>query len=86
VILEAAACGTPVYATPVAGVPDVVREGETGFLMEELDSERIVEDVVDILALDQLPEISANCRQLIEEEYSFDASVERYRQILQELS
>lgn len=86
VILEAAACGTPVYATPVAGVPDVVREGETGFLMEELDSERIVDDVVDILTREDLPEISNNCRQLIEQEYSFDASVDRYRQILQTLS
>lgn len=55
-------------------------------LMEELDSERIVEDVVDILALEALPEISANCRQLTEQEYSFDASVDRYRRILQELS
>jgi len=33
VILESLACGTPVYATPVSGVPDVVRDGETGFLM-----------------------------------------------------
>ncbi len=86
VILESAACGTPVYATPVAGVPDVVREGETGFLMNELDADQIVNDVVDILGMETLPEISDNCRALIEQEYSFEASVDRYRQILQELS
>jgi len=82
VILESFACGTPVYATPVAGVPDVVREGETGFRMEELDSASIVADVEAILDREDLAETSANCRQLITEEYSFESAVERYTEIL----
>jgi glycosyltransferase involved in cell wall biosynthesis len=36
-ILEAMACGTPVYTTPVLGVLSVVRDGETGFLMTDID-------------------------------------------------
>jgi glycosyltransferase involved in cell wall biosynthesis len=82
VILEALACGTPVYATPVSGVPDVVREGETGFLMSDSDAEAILEDVETIMDRDDLDEISDNGRALIENEYSFEAAVDRYREIL----
>ena len=37
VMLEALACGTPVAAYPVTGPKDVVRQGVTGWLDEDLD-------------------------------------------------
>lgn len=82
VILESLACGTPVYATPVSGVPDVVRNGETGFLMYSADAEAIREDIEQILERDDLGTISKNGRELIETEYSYEAAVRRYREIL----
>jgi glycosyltransferase involved in cell wall biosynthesis len=81
-ILESMACGTPVYATPVSGVPDVVRDGETGFHMTDRSPETISADVREILAREDLGEISKNARGLAEAEYSFEAAVERYRSIL----
>lgn len=85
-ILEALACGTPVYATPVSGVPDVVRHGETGFLMRSRDPETIRRDVESILGRDDLRDVSANGRALAEREYSRAAAVERYRSILRDVS
>ncbi|WP_415382059.1 glycosyltransferase family 4 protein [Halosimplex sp. TS25] len=82
-ILEALACGTPVYATPVSGVPDVVRDGETGFLMESTEPDDIRRELLSILDREDLPAISENGRALIEDEYSFDAATRRYRDILQ---
>lgn len=85
-ILEAFACGTPVYATPVSGVPDVVHEGETGFLIEATDPETMAAEIRQIMARDDLAEIADNARRLVEREYQFDAAVERYRAILTALT
>jgi glycosyltransferase involved in cell wall biosynthesis len=35
VIAEAMAAGLPVVATPVAGIPEMVEDGKTGFLVAE---------------------------------------------------
>ncbi len=85
VILESLACGTPVYATPVSGIPDVVQEGETGFLMENMRSDSIISRLETIADREDLPSISGKGRQLIEEEYSFEGAVRRYQEILSKL-
>ena len=81
-ILEALACGAPVYATPVSGVPDVVREDETGFLMDSRDPDDVTAGIEGALARQDLADISMRGRSLVESEYSFEAAVERYRRIL----
>ncbi|WP_420182620.1 glycosyltransferase family 4 protein [Haloarcula sp. KBTZ06] len=81
-ILEALACGTPVLASPVSGVPDVVREGETGFLLDSREPAALRQTILDILDRDDLDSISENGRDRIETEYSFEAACERYRSIL----
>jgi glycosyltransferase involved in cell wall biosynthesis len=45
VLNEALACGTPVVATKVGGVPEIVRHGENGVLME-----RSIEAIADAIA------------------------------------
>ena len=85
VILEAFACGTPVYATPVSGVPDVIRDKETGFIMGNVDTEIIIEEITNIFMRDDLSQISETSRQFIEDQYSFDAAVGRYRKILNDI-
>jgi glycosyltransferase involved in cell wall biosynthesis len=86
VILEAFGCGTPVYATPVSGIPDVVRENETGFLIDHIDGEAMATEIAKILERDDLEEISRNTREMIEEKYSFEAAVTRYEEILSRCS
>lgn len=82
VILEAFGCGTPVYATPVSGVPDVVVDNETGFLIDDVDSNMMANEITTILERDDLAEISTNVRRTAVDEYGFDVAVRRYEQIL----
>jgi N-acetyl-alpha-D-glucosaminyl L-malate synthase BshA len=47
--LEAEACEVPVIATRIGGIPEVVSDGETGFLSDIGDTEKMSEDVMKFL-------------------------------------
>jgi glycosyltransferase involved in cell wall biosynthesis len=82
-ILESFACGTPVYATPVSGVQDVVQPGVTGYLMAEQDPETLVTTIERAMESGALGGMSDACRRRAETEFSFEAAVGRYREIIQ---
>ena len=51
--LEAMACEVPVIATRVGGLPEVVRDGETGYLVSVGDTEAMAERAMEILSDEQ---------------------------------
>jgi len=85
ILFEAMACGTPVLATSVGIVPDVIKDGETGFILEGNSPECIAENVVRALENPNLNEITKKARMLIEERYTYELAVERYREVLRNL-
>ncbi|MFL6621885.1 MAG: glycosyltransferase family 4 protein [Sulfurifustaceae bacterium] len=63
VMIEALASGTPVIAWPRGSVPEILRHGETGYLVESIDA------AVDAVA--RVRDISrARCRRMFEERFS----------------
>lgn len=85
-ILESLASGTPVYATPVSGVPDLVKDGETGFLINESGATTIASRIEEILCeRDDIEEVSKEGRRLVEREYSFEAAINRYSTLISEI-
>jgi phosphatidylinositol alpha-1,6-mannosyltransferase len=69
VFLEAQACGTPVVGTRTGGIPDAIREGEGGWLIEQDDAVRLAQ-ILKRLAADpeQFRTAGLRARQHIERE------------------
>ena len=82
IMLEAMACGTPVLATAVGGIPDIIRNGHTGLLMKENSPHCIAENVIRALDHPSLERIAKNARILVEREFTYEAAVERYKRVL----
>ena len=53
VIMEAMALGRPVISTSIAGIPELVRPGETGFLVPAGDAEALSDMIEKVLAMPQ---------------------------------
>jgi len=70
VLLEAMATGTPCVSTAVTGIPEVIRDGSTGVLVEPGDPALLVEAIRRITspATDRTL-LARNARALIEREY-----------------
>jgi glycosyltransferase involved in cell wall biosynthesis len=78
VMIEAMACGTPVVATPRGAVPEVVLDGETGFVRDSADG--LVE------AIGRLGEIDRErCRRHVAERFSGRAMARSYERAIERL-
>jgi glycosyltransferase involved in cell wall biosynthesis len=82
VMLEAMACGTPILATPVGAIKDIIADGSNGFIIQENLPEKIAQDVNTILTSKKMELVSQNAMNMVKTDYSFDAAVTRYQIIL----
>lgn len=85
VALEAMACGTPVLATPVGGLPDLIEDKESGFIIDSTHPTNIEETILRSITYDHMEKVSRTAVSIIEDQYRFDSAVARYRHILTEL-
>jgi glycosyltransferase involved in cell wall biosynthesis len=72
VCMEALASGLPVVMTPVGGIPDLVREGKTGYLVGVDDEDRLG-DVLETLVRDAPLRQRMGLQSRLEAESGFDA-------------
>jgi glycosyltransferase involved in cell wall biosynthesis len=85
-VLEALACGTPVVAFNVGGVPDMVRPGVTGYLAKEKDVADLARGIKGLLKDDQMrSDMGDTCRRVAETEYTLEIQARRMMEIYQEV-
>jgi glycosyltransferase involved in cell wall biosynthesis len=81
VMTEAMACGTPVIATPRGSVPEVIADGETGFIVSV---EHYAEEAAERIA--RLDTISPNaCRDRVDRLFDKEAMVKGYVRVFEEI-
>lgn len=86
-VLEAMACGLPVVATPVSGTAELVRDGESGFLVPPADPDSLSRAILRLMGDERLREAQGRAgRCLVELGYTWDAVALRtaatYREVL----
>jgi glycosyltransferase involved in cell wall biosynthesis len=74
VFAESLACGTPVVSCPTGALPEIVRQGVDGFLIQSI--EEACEAVGKLGAIDR-----ATCRRRAVEHFSADAVLTRYLEL-----
>lgn len=85
-ILEAMSYGLPVVATNVGGVANLIRNRETGLLINPASSKEIYNALLNLLEDKKLrEELGQNAKQFVKENYSLDRMVNSYKRVYQEV-
>ena len=86
VLLEANACKTPVIGSGVGGIPDVIRDGENGYLVEQKKSQDLAEKIMKLAGDEKLrKQMGDTGRLIIEEYFNWNHQVKRIMQIYDSL-
>lgn len=83
-LMEAMSCELPVVTTAIAGIPDLVQNRETGFLVRERDSINLA-DTLELLIKDEVlcKQLGKNGRQKVVEDFEVQKNVVRLSDIFQ---
>jgi glycosyltransferase involved in cell wall biosynthesis len=82
IMLESFACGTPVLATQVGAIPDIISDGKTGFLMENNTPESIKSNIIRALENDNINQIVANSEYYVLNNFILEKKVECLKHII----
>lgn len=100
VMIEAMACGTPVVAYARGSVPEVIKDGETGFIVNESEEDKggdwivkksgldgLCEAVERIYTMpeDQYRQMRKNCRAHVEKHFTVERMVNEYEKVYKQI-
>lgn len=86
VVLEAFAAGKPVVASKVEGIPEMVINGENGFLVPIRDSDALAERIITLLKDPLLASrMGKKGRRLVEENFDINNKIREYESLYMEV-
>ncbi|MGG3575005.1 N-acetyl-alpha-D-glucosaminyl L-malate synthase BshA [Bacillus gobiensis] len=86
VLLEAMACGVPCIGSNAGGIPEVIRDGESGFIVDVGDHNSAAQKALQLLTNEELAaQFIRRSYLALENEFSSKKIVEQYEQIYNRL-
>jgi glycosyltransferase involved in cell wall biosynthesis len=86
VLLEAFAFGKPVVATPVGGIPEVLTEGESGYLVDPDDPDTFAQRVLALLNNPDLAREMGDCgRRTVLMKFNFQERTRRLERLYEDI-
>ena len=86
VLLEAQAMGKPVIGTRVGGIPDVIREGETGFVVPPKDPPALAEAILSLLKdPEKRRRMGEAARKWVDGKFSVEEMVRKIEKLYEEI-
>jgi len=80
-VLEAFSLGVPTVTTPVGGMPDIILEGETGYLSKDMEPDSYCDALERVITGHIDPE---KLKKLFQEKYTMKLCASRYKSLYQE--
>lgn len=85
-VIEAEACGLPVIASAVCGIPEQIEEGTTGYLVPVGDAEQMARRIIELKENSTLRErMGSNAAKLAKERYDQKIMVDKYLNFYKEI-
>ena len=82
VLLEAMSVGKPVIASRVGGITDIVKHNETGYLVDEKNSEVLAQAIVKVLRNKKLSKrLATGGQKFVREKFSWKKIIEKTLEI-----
>ena len=81
-LLEAMACGNPILASSVGGIPEVITSGEDGILLPPADPKVLADSIMEMYFNGKLrAKISSRGKEVVEGNFSSSSMADRYLSI-----
>ena len=86
VLLEAMSCGTPVIGTNTGGIPTIVKNNQTGILVNERNENELANAIIKILSDRKLSQkLSNNGIKCVKNNYSWEIVAEKFDEMYKKL-
>jgi glycosyltransferase involved in cell wall biosynthesis len=84
IIFESFAAGVPVVAFPVGGIPEIIRDGVTGFLTTEATASSLADRILAVMneSVGAIERVTGRARERWELDHTLDTYQNRVAQIL----
>ena len=82
--LESMACGTPVVSTNVGGMPEIIRDGKTGYLVNPGNPDELAEAIQRIFNEPEKATVAEEALNMVRSQYDWSVIAQTTEEVLRE--